>query len=337
MSRWGVSRRNFLRFGGFAGLLGAGTVLAGRGAIGAGERKAIKKPRDASLIASAHSGPGMNPGKFLENFDYGKVSRLPDGRTLREYEITAEDKEVVVAQGVKFPAWTLNGFVPGPTLRATEGDRLRIHFRNLSAHFHTLHFHAIHPAQMDGVFEVVPPRGGTFVYEFDAEPFGIHLYHCHMTPLKTHVMKGTYGTFIIDPKKGRPPAREMVMMMNGFDTNFDEENEFYTVNGVANFYKDNPINIRVNELVRVYLVNITEFDQINSMHIHGNFFKLYRTGTRLDHYEFTDTVMLCQGERAILELTYKFPGKFLFHAHQSEFAELGWIGIFNVHPDRPVV
>jgi FtsP/CotA-like multicopper oxidase with cupredoxin domain len=86
----------------------------------------------------------------------------------------------------------------------------------------------------------------------------------------------------------------------------------------------------VGELVRVYLVNITEFDLINSLHLHGNFFRLYRTGTRLDHYEFTDTVMLCQGERAVLELTYKFPGKFMFHAHQSEFAELGWVGIFDV-------
>ncbi|MEE9256202.1 MAG: multicopper oxidase domain-containing protein, partial [bacterium] len=78
-----------------------------------------------------------------------------------------------------------------------------------------------------------------------------------------------------------------------------------------------------------------EFDQINSMHIHANFFRLYRTGTRMDHYEYTDTVMLCQGERCILEFAYKHPGKFLFHAHQSEFAELGWLGFFDVQPDRP--
>jgi manganese oxidase len=77
-------------------------------------------------------------------------------------------------------------------------------------------------------------------------------------------------------------------------------------------------------------VNITEFDLINSFHMHGNVFRLYRTGTDLERYETTDTVMLCQGERAILEFTYKFPGLFMFHAHQSEFAELGWSGMFNV-------
>ncbi len=120
------------------------------------------------------------------------------------------------------------------------------------------------------------------------------------------------------------------MMMNAFDTNFDGENEIYAVNTAAFHYQKHPIPIRVGELVRIYLVNITEFDLINSFHLHGNFFRLYRTGTRLDHYEFTDTMMLTQGERAVLELTYKLPGRFLFHAHQSEFAELGWVGIFDV-------
>lgn len=76
-----------------------------------------------------------------------------------------------------------------------------------------------------------------------------------------------------------------------------------------------------------------EFDLINSFHIHANVFTLYRTGTRLDLYEITDTVTLCQGERCILEFSYKYPGKFLFHAHQSEFAELGWSGLFEVSAD----
>jgi FtsP/CotA-like multicopper oxidase with cupredoxin domain len=47
--------------------------------------------------------------------------------------------------------------------------------------------------------------GKTFVYEFDADPFGLHLYHCHTVPLKRHIHKGLYGAFIIDPRGGRPP------------------------------------------------------------------------------------------------------------------------------------
>ncbi len=270
----------------------------------------------------------MNPTKFLTTFDYGNVSRLPDGRILREYEIIAEDKEIEVARGVKFNAWTYNGFVPGPTLRATEGDLLRVKFTNHGTHPHSIHFHGIHPALMDGIGSVAP--GNTFVYEFAAQPFGLHLYHCHTMPLKRHIHKGLYGTFIIDPKTPRPPATEMVMVMNGFDLDQDEENEFYTVNGVAFWFNEHPIELHVGEQVRIYLVNITEFDPINSIHIHANMFHYYPTGTSLTPRDYTDNIMICQGERGILEFEYKTPGRFMFHAHQSEFAELGWMGFFDV-------
>src|SRR3712207_7133832 len=43
-------------------------------------------------------------------------------------------------------------------------------------------------------------RSQEFVYEFDAEPFGMHLYHCHTSPLRKHIEKGLYGAFVIDPR-----------------------------------------------------------------------------------------------------------------------------------------
>jgi FtsP/CotA-like multicopper oxidase with cupredoxin domain len=183
---------------------------------------------------------------------------------------------------------------------------------------------------MDGAFEQqqVEP-GGSFTYEFDAEPFGLHLFHCHTVPLKRHLHKGLYGVFIVDPKDGRPAADEMVMVMNAFDTNFDNENEVYAVNTIANFYMHEPIKVTVGKPVRLYLVNVTEFDLINSFHLHGMFFDVFRTGTATTPHDHTDTLMLCQGERAILETTFRYPGDFMFHAHQSEFAELGWMGIFR--------
>lgn len=273
----------------------------------------------------------FDPMEFLENFDYGVVSTLPDGRTLREYTVAAIDKEIEIAPGVYFPAWTYNGQVPGPTFRATAGDVLRINFNNAGSHPHTIHFHGVHSAGMDGVFEIVNP-GESFVYEFTAEPWGCHLYHCHAVPLKRHVHKGLYGAYIVDPPEGRPPAREMVMVMNGFSTEFNGDNTFYAVNTVA-FHHAKPehhIQVKVGELQRIYLVNLTEFDLINSFHLHAQMFKLYRTGTSMESHELTDTVMLCQGERAVLEFQYDTPGLYMFHAHQAEFAELGWMGFFEV-------
>jgi FtsP/CotA-like multicopper oxidase with cupredoxin domain len=186
---------------------------------------------------------------------------------------------------------------------------------------------------MDGVAGlgagVIQP-GKTAVYEFDAEPFGLHLYHCHVSPLADHIAKGMYGAFIIDPKQGRAEADELVMVMNGFDTNFDRENELYAVNTIPFAYMNDPIRVKRDQLVRIYLVNLLEFDLVNSLHIHANFFHYYPTGTSLEPTEYTDTVMQCQGQRGILELRFRHPGKFMVHAHQSEFAQLGWMGFFEV-------
>jgi FtsP/CotA-like multicopper oxidase with cupredoxin domain len=271
---------------------------------------------------------GFDPQEILRDFDEGRVVG-----GVREWELVAEDKEIEVAPGVKYAAWTYNGRVPGPTLRAREGERLRIRFINASDHPHTIHFHGIHTARRDGVPGVGPaaiPQGQSFTYEFDAEPFGLHLYHCHTMPLADHIAKGLYGAFVIDPKDGRPPADELLMVMNGFDTNFDRGNEIYAVNTVAFEYLHRPVRVKQGELVRIYLVNALEFDLVNSFHVHANFFDYFPTGTRLEPRDFTDTVVQGQGERGILELRFPYTGKYMFHAHVSEFAELGWMGFFEV-------
>ena len=247
---------------------------------------------------------------------------------VREYDLIAYDRRIEVAQGVHFDAWTYNGTVPGPIIRATEGDLLRVKFTNGGSHPHTIHFHGIHPAGMDGVFQIVEP-GDDFTYKFHAQPAGMHLYHCHATPLKKHIHKGLYGAFIVDPREPRKPALELVMVMNGYDTDGDGENNFYTVNGKAFYYAKYPIRVSRKQTVRIYLANLTEFDLINSFHLHGDFFRYYPTGTG-DQFEYTDTVVQAQGQRGIIEIDFANTGIFMFHAHQSEFAELGWMGFFQV-------
>ena len=247
---------------------------------------------------------------------------------VREYSMRALDREVEVAPGVFYPGWTYNGTIPGPVIRATEDDILEVAFTNAGSHPHTIHFHGIHPSGMDGVFAVVDP-GDSFTYRFPARPYGMQLYHCHATPLKKHIHKGLYGAFIIDPKEPRPPAKELVMVMNGYDTDGDGGNNFYTVNGRTFYYAKYPITVKRSEKVRIYLANLTEFDLINSFHLHGEFFRYQPTGTG-DNWEYTDTVMQCQGQRGVLEVDFTNTGRFMFHAHQSEFTDLGWMGFFDV-------
>ncbi len=274
----------------------------------------------------------FDPQVYLREFNYGRVSELSDGTILREFTIIAEDdKTMEISPGVFFNVWTFNGTVPGPTIRATEGDLVRINFINNGAKSHTMHFHGIHPAEMDGVFEIVGPNGGKFTYEFEAGPVGVHPYHCHVMPLEEHIARGLYGVYIVDPKDPRPPADEMVMVLNGFDTDFDTENNFYAANTIPFYYQHHPIQINTNELIRVYVVNMVEFDPINNLHLHGNLYHYFPTGTDTVPSTFTDMITLSQTERGIIEFEYKYPGKYLFHAHKVEFSEKGWVGIFQVN------
>jgi FtsP/CotA-like multicopper oxidase with cupredoxin domain len=320
-----LSRRNFLcRIPLVAGALPAAQALAAESHMG--HSGAAAHLGVVGMVDPASN--GFDPQTILRDFDEGVVRG-----GVREWELVADEKELEVAPGVKYAAWAYNGRVPGPTLRAREGERLRLRFTNASVHPHTVHFHGIHTARMDGVPGIgagnIEP-GQEAVYEFNAEPFGLHLYHCHSTPLADHIAKGLYGAFVVDPKDGRPDADELVMVMNGFDTNFDRSNEVYAVNTVAFAYQHEPVRVKRDQLVRIYLVNALEFDLINSFHVHANFFDYFPTGTSLEPTELTDTVIQGQGQRGILELRFPYEGRYMFHAHVSEFAELGWMGFFEV-------
>ena len=263
-----VSRRSLLEMG----LLGGGSIL---GKFLPREALAQNLQQHNSQVTGSvvHGGSitvgdvdndrnGFNPRDILTDWDGGKVSQLSNGKTLREYDIAVEEREIEIAPGVFYPAWTYNGRVPGSTLRVTEGDRVKINFRNKSRHPHTIHFHGIHSARQDGVpgtLEAMP--GEEVVYDFDAKPFGCHLYHCHSAPFKRHLHKGLYGAFIIDPDPKRHPEaeqqarsrllgssenkqwQEFLMVMNAFDTNFDEENEFYAVNTIHPEFMKRPLRI----------------------------------------------------------------------------------------------
>jgi FtsP/CotA-like multicopper oxidase with cupredoxin domain len=226
--------------------------------------------------------------------------------------------------------------------------------------------HSIHSGLMDGVTGMagtIPP-GGHYTYTFTAAPYGVYPYHCHVAPVQSHINHGLYGAIIIDPKVPRAPAREMVMLMNGYNlkddystngsatdqpptasalrTSFEKatekaegDNQLYSVNGPAFVYNDHPIQLATGQPYRIYLVNMLEFDLTNSFHLHGNMFEYYPAGTGLNPSYKTDVVELGQGDRGIIEFNYTKPGMYMFHAHVTEFTDLGWMGMFNVvnHPD----
>src|SRR5688572_26067221 len=134
---------------------------------------------------------------------------LSPARPVKEFRISvAEHEHELFPGGPKIQAWAFNGQVPGPVLRVTEGDLVRVHFTNNHTSNHTLHFHGMNLTnEHDGVayghlghLEVKPGESRT--YEFVADPAGTHMYHCHVNSPQ-HIDMGMMGTLIVEPKSKR--------------------------------------------------------------------------------------------------------------------------------------
>ena len=340
------------------------------------------------------------PVEYLTYFNCGHVSKDQSGRTVRQFTLIVQEHQKIPIsyEGHIFDAWTYNGTIPGPTIRVTEGDlvRIRVINSNENEHPHSLHTHSIHFAKNDGVSMGGYPGGAispgrSFTYEFIAQPYGVYPYHCHVDPIADHINRGLYGMMIIDPREPRPQMTEMAMLLNGYDMDYDQEgpthlppaalfepsqqdekdgnvtegansnetstdanmthvsavpaikekdagdserdNEIYTVNGKAFEYMMHPIVLQTGKQYRVYVVNMLEFDLVNSFHMHGTMYDYYTAGTDETSDYNTDIVTLTQGDRGIMEFTYDYPGTYMFHAHQAEFTDLGWMGLFDVRGD----
>lgn len=300
-------------------------LLAGVGLLAGGGLLGLALNSGARAMGSVQYPLPFDPQESLRSFERGRVIE-ENGRRVRVFEVEARSITLLLGGEVLFKAWTLNGRVPGPTLRAQEGERIRVVFRNGDSTSHSLHFHGVHPAAMDGIEPVL--KGRTTTYEFDLPRAGLYPYHCHVAPVARHVGKGLFGLLVVDPKVPRPPADELVLVMGGYDLNNDGRNELYAFNGIPDAYMHQPIRIRQNALVRLYLLNMTELEAPLTFHLHANEFRVIRPGW----VESTDVVTLGMAERQILEFSFPFPGRYMVHPHQDQIAERGCMGFFEVLP-----
>ncbi|MBD2422061.1 multicopper oxidase domain-containing protein [Cyanobium sp. FACHB-13342] len=299
--------------------------MAGAGLLGAG-LGARSRAMETPMASPAKSAPlPFDPQECLRSFEQGRLI-AENGQRIRVFEVEARSITLPLGGEVLFKAWTLNGRVPGPTLRAQEGERIRVLFHNGDSTSHSLHFHGTHPAAMDGVEPVL--KGRTAVYEFDLPRAGLYPYHCHVAPVARHVGKGLFGLLVVDPITPRPPADELVLVMGGYDLNNDGRNELYAFNGIPDAYMHQPIRIRQHQLVRLYLLNMTELEAPLTFHLHANEFRVIHPSWS----DTTDVVTLGMAERQILEWSFPFTGRYMVHPHQDPIAERGCMGLFEVVP-----
>ncbi len=166
-----------------------------------------------------------NQTLFPERLPYTKAGEW------KEFEVSIAIAIQELAPAMKIHTLAFNGQVPGPEIRVKAGDKVRVIFKNESELNHTIHWHGIYvPWRMDGVpyvtqMPVMP--GKEFVYEFIAEPYGTHFYHCHWGTL-LHMQSGMFGSVIIeedeDPvMKQFPYEREYTLIYSAHDVNFIRE------------------------------------------------------------------------------------------------------------------
>ncbi len=277
--------------------------------------------------AGPYAGPYAPPSSIAEGDLDHATFPPPTVRGPIEVDMTVVERRLEVGAEHAIAAWTYNGTSPGPTIRATEGETVRVRFTNQTGDDHNLHFHGRHSPNHDG-WEPVPP-GGEVVYEIEAGPAGVHPYHCHTMPIDLHISKGLFGTFIVDPRGGRPDAHEVVLALNGWDVDDNGVNELYAWNGIAGFYQKFPIKLPAGEPVRAYVMNATEYDPIGSFHLHAETFDVFPSGIGEKPAFHTDVITLGQMDRAMIEFTLAERGRYMFHPHQHRMAHRGAMGWFS--------
>ncbi len=236
---------------------------------------------------------------------------------VKVFELTAREVQWEVEPGVKRTAFAYNGHVPGPTIRVSEGDRVRVILKNELPESTVIHFHGLQtPNAMDGVPYVTQPPvkpGQSFTYEFVARPVGTHMYHSHHGD--DQITKGLLGAFIVEPKdRSREPkvAQDVVLVVNDGPLG-------YTLNGKS-FPATQPIVVKAGQRLRIRYMN--EGQIIHPMHLHGLPGRVIaKDGHRLTQPYTADTISVAPGERYDVIVTASEPGVWALHCHILSHAE----------------
>lgn len=331
-----MERRTFL---GTLGVAAAGSVLVRR-------VEAAEVERQASTSAS----PGRGAG--------GRVV-TPDGSTLplrwvdgvRVGHLIAEPVNHTFAPGLTAEVWGYNGSTPGPTIEATEGERLRIYVTNRLPEPTTVHWHGlVLPNGMDGVSGLTQapiPPGQTWVYEFRLRHAGTFMYHSHYDEM-TQIALGCVGMFIVHPKGARSTVdRDFVMMAHEWkidvgtrrpDPNAMADFNVLTFNGKA-FPGTSPLIVGVGERVRIRFGNLSPMDH-HPIHLHGLSFRVTQTdgGDVPASAQYPETTVIVPvGATRVIEFVPPEAGDWAMHCHMTHHVMMqmghGTPNLVGLRPD----
>ncbi len=289
--------------------------------------------------------PLKTPNDRIERLSYLEK----DG--VKDFQLSLDEIRWEYAKNKFVHAWAYNGQIPGPEIRVTEGDKIRVIVKNNLPVSTSIHWHGVHVENkadgIPGLTQNAIKPGETFVYEFTAKNAGTHFYHTHGSShmdVALQLDMGLSGPFIIEAKNPKKYDIEYVYILDEWEINPDGSNgaltttgehgehihkhdyNIFTINGRI-FPDIDPLMVNEDERILIRLINAGT-QEIHPMHTHGHSFKVIAIDGNpvpLSAQQMRDNLPILPGERYDVELVADNPGVWLFHCHHVHHAAAGMI------------
>jgi nitrite reductase (NO-forming) len=333
-------RRSFIRHA-----AGFGLAMPAMGLL-----PGMARAQDANSTPASDGGHGGHGGGSTgpapEGFKLYDPALAPVQPGPKEITVTAMDAVLPVDSETMYNAWTFDGTIPGRMLRVIEGDEINFTFKvDPNALIgHSLDFHSAKVSPDEHYRTLLP--GEELSYSFVPKYPGVYMYHCGTPPILMHIGAGMFGAMIVDPKEGWEPAQEFALVQSEYylvddGTGTGVKSPDYTkmmgngimdhvvFNGYANQYVDNPIAIRMNETVRLFVQNSGP-NIWSSFHVVGTIFdRVYVNGNPKNVQYGLQSVTIGPGDGAVVEFQVEQPGMYPFVNHAFGHASHGCVGLFH--------
>ena len=309
-------------------------------------------------------------GAFAEgaSLSMGPELKPLDPSPVKTVRLDTTHKIIEIAPGVKFSAWTFGDTVPGPTVRARVGDKIRFSMTNRSDEpvpgvrltaapmMHSMDFHAAMVSPQDKYRSIAP--GQTIEFEFTLNYPGIFMYHCGTPMILEHIASGMYGAVVVEPRNGYPTKvnREYVVIQSEFYAKPDPGKQkvdgaplyvldgdrlraaqpTHTVfNGVHNGMVKNPLAAKPGERIRMHVLNVGP-SRTSSFHVVGTIFdRVWFEGNPDNQFRGMQTVLLGSSNSATVEFVIPEEGSYIMVDHHFANASQGAIGLISTTAKPP--
>jgi nitrite reductase (NO-forming) len=346
-------------------------VLAIAAAVAACNRTETADPYDVTKMdlkpTPAKVGGERHKGAFAEGaaLSAGPELKPLDPAAVKTIRLDTTHKVIEIAPGVKYSAWTFGDQVPGPTVRARVGDKIRFSMTNRSDEavpgiqmvaapmMHSMDFHAAMVSPQDKYRSVAP--GQTIEFEFTLNYPGIFMYHCGTPMILEHIASGMYGAVVVEPRNGYPTKadREYIVVQSEFYAKAPAKGDksgvyvldserlraaqpTHTVfNGMHNGMVKTPLAAKPGERVRLFVMNVGP-SKTSSFHVVGTIFdRLWFEGNPDNQMRGMQTVLLGSSNSAIVEFMIPEEGSYIMVDHHFANASQGAIGLVSTTVKPP--